>query len=154
MTYVTVHQTLKLQFGPATDHTCECGSPAVDWAYQRGAPDEQLDPVMNRIYSEDLSMYQPMCRSCHLKLDADLRHISTWDESSREAHRKAVQKGGLVHAERMKTDSAYRDKHLKQLATGRGFKRKRRCGECPMETHAAALGHHQKASGHTGYTDI
>jgi hypothetical protein len=59
--YHAVHMRLRRAFGPAKDRACaKCGAPAHHWAFDQagGLP-----------YSEDLSRYRPLCRSCHLSED-------------------------------------------------------------------------------------
>lgn len=66
--YWRVHNRLRLERGRASEHTCECGAPARDWAFQHtGAA--LRDPATGRWYSEDPDDYAPMCRSCHRTLD-------------------------------------------------------------------------------------
>lgn len=67
--YVTVHQRLTRERGRASVHQCvQCGEQARDWAFDYSVEVDGMRP-----YSEDLSRYQPMCRACHLKHDAEKR---------------------------------------------------------------------------------
>ena len=69
-TYIAVHIRLKSERGKASGHKClRCGGPAQEWAYDHMDPDEKFDPK-GLPYSIDLSHYQPLCRSCHRKLDS------------------------------------------------------------------------------------
>lgn len=67
-TYNAVHQRLILMFGRASTHSCACGSPARQWAYQHTDPDEKRHPS-GYPYSTDVHHYKPMCVSCHKTLD-------------------------------------------------------------------------------------
>lgn len=68
ITYRTAHWRLVRFRGPASDHTCECGCAAFEWAYQGGDPNELVSP-RGHTYSTDMNRYKPMCRSCHRKMD-------------------------------------------------------------------------------------
>lgn len=63
-TYGQVHAQLALVRGPATAHDCACGRPAKEWAYT--GPRE---PGERWPFSDDLSLYEPMCRRCHVRFD-------------------------------------------------------------------------------------
>lgn len=75
-----VHARLRRTFGPASDYTCGCGEPAVDWAYDHGCPNERIE-IMTKTggrqvsvpFSTDLDRYEPMCRTCHRRFDLDRR---------------------------------------------------------------------------------
>lgn len=68
--YALVHYRLGIERGRASGFVCdECGSPAKDWAYDNLDANEKYDEK-GRPYSEDLSHYRPMCRSCHRAFDA------------------------------------------------------------------------------------
>lgn len=69
LTYAIVHKRLYAERGRAKDHTCPCGSPASDWAYDGTDPNEKVDERGK--FSEDLSRYVALCRSCHWKQDRD-----------------------------------------------------------------------------------
>lgn len=57
------------RMGHASEHLCECGERALDWAYQHTALEELFSPE-GWPYSTDPADYKPMCRRCHKKLDA------------------------------------------------------------------------------------
>ena len=69
--YAAVHQRLKRIRGKASDHECECGSPAKHWAYDHTCPNEKWATRRGREvpYSTDLNHYQPMCLPCHVAID-------------------------------------------------------------------------------------
>ena len=58
ISYKGLHDRLVRVRGKASSHTCVCGEPAHDWAF-----DEPEG------HSTDLSRYAPLCRSCHLLKD-------------------------------------------------------------------------------------
>lgn len=88
MTATKVHTRLREERGRAAEYVCECGQPAVDWAYQYNGDPELYDPK-GRPYSEDIGCYAPMCRGCHRRLDVstDPRLVGRY----RELGRKQVQ---------------------------------------------------------------
>lgn len=68
-TYNAIHFRLKNERGPARENPClRCGKPAQEWAYDHADPDERVSPKMQP-FSLNLNHYQPLCRSCHRKLD-------------------------------------------------------------------------------------
>jgi len=85
-TYIAVHIRLATAFGSAKDRDCiQCGKPAIHWAYQYGAPDEQRDETGGWPYSEDLSFYKPMCGRCHAKFDKEkVTHCPAGHEYTKE----------------------------------------------------------------------
>jgi hypothetical protein len=56
--YLRAHRVLRETLGPASAHTCHCGSQARDWAYKEPAG-----------YSHNPEDYTAMCRRCHIELD-------------------------------------------------------------------------------------
>lgn len=68
-TYSAVHQRLQRVRGRADAHTCACGAPAAQWAYDRTDPAPLRAPWP---YSADLRRYVAMCVPCHKRFD--LRH--------------------------------------------------------------------------------
>lgn len=77
LTYNSVHHRVRRIRGSATEHRCECGSPAVQWAYDHSDPDGLIETVPTTNgqgtkvmpYSLDLARYRPLCRACHSRLD-------------------------------------------------------------------------------------
>jgi hypothetical protein len=71
ISYRAAHRRLQRSRGKATEHSCaECGEPADQWAYDHG--DEPKNAVFRGRtvpFSTDINRYQPLCRSCHIKLD-------------------------------------------------------------------------------------
>ena len=133
MKYAQVHYVLKQKFGPAKNHTCGCGAPAVQWAWQHtGTP--TFDDNIGYWYSEDLGDYKPMCLSCHNKLDKNLEHLS-----------KMGKLGMAAAAPKMA-------EHRKRLARI-NHTAQRRC-TCGRTFARTGLGRHQQVSGHQGYEDI
>lgn len=75
--YNAVHERLRQTKGSASAHRCAggCGRQAEEWAYDRSDPNEVTDTrhgVLVR-HSADLDHYQPMCRTCHRRLDSGNR---------------------------------------------------------------------------------
>lgn len=177
MSYDDVHKELKKQRGAARNYRCvTCGQQAQQWAYRyNGNPELSSDAGP---YSEDLECYQPMCASCHRKhdLEKDERLRSMYQELGREVgllpatpaslrslekaraaqspedKRKQGEHMGRLHAERLKNDPAYAEKHREY--SRRNALARRKCDECALESHPPGIGRHQKASGHVGYTDL
>lgn len=75
--YAAIHTRLRKYRGRADVHVCvECGAPAKGWAYDRLDPDERTEtgPKGGTLtFSVNLDHYQPMCDSCHGKLDQGAR---------------------------------------------------------------------------------
>lgn len=72
--YRAIHLRLRKERGRASDQTCPCGQPAVNWSYDGGDPDERYSIVKSdrptkRRYSIDLARYTARCYSCHARLD-------------------------------------------------------------------------------------
>lgn len=74
VTYAGVHQRLRQWLGSASLFACyACGNRANQWAYQHCSTDERLWGSMP--YSNDINDYEPMCASCHKRMDcAQLRN--------------------------------------------------------------------------------
>ena len=69
-TYRNVHRHLRAQRGPASDHTCPCDEPAVEWAYQFTG-EELRDSKGRRPHSISPDDYEAMCRKCHEAFDRE-----------------------------------------------------------------------------------
>lgn len=71
MTYHAVHLRLRRVRGPASEYDCICGKKAQSWSYDGTDLNEKVEfkDGRNMAYSEDLSRYQPLCRSCHVRRD-------------------------------------------------------------------------------------
>lgn len=68
--YSGAHDRVRVAYGPARNHNCVgCGGSATDWAYDHADRDEVLSPE-GWPYSLSIDHYQPMCRTCHVRLDA------------------------------------------------------------------------------------
>lgn len=86
--YQALHDRLRRYRGRASEHTCVgCGGQAQDWAYDHSDPGQLVTKVGKKqiAYSTDLSRYQPMCRSCHHRLD------TTQARNTRRAARRRSQ---------------------------------------------------------------
>lgn len=68
--YKKVHVELRRLHGPAKNHMCQCGEPAVEWAYQFTGVELRADDG-SRPHSADPDDYLPMCRKCHQRLDME-----------------------------------------------------------------------------------
>lgn len=149
LTSSQVHEKLSKVRGNAKTHRCiACAGVAIDWAYQYNGNPELYDNH-GRPYSEDLyNCYQPMCRSCHLLHDAhkDPRIAGTLLRVGRKV--------GLSNATRAATDRVFAAKVILDRAKAASVANAiRRTCECGITAHPAAIGAHQKGSGHTRYTD-
>lgn len=80
-TYQAMHKRVYKQRGPARDHTCPCGEPAEQWAYDHQDPYELTEwrktgprAVVREVpYSTCLDHYVALCFGCHVKLDTPER---------------------------------------------------------------------------------
>ena len=73
--YQAVHKQVRRERGAASEHPCAtCGAPAEHWAYDHTDPHPLTAAVGRRKrlaeYSAEISRYQPLCRSCHGRLDS------------------------------------------------------------------------------------
>lgn len=129
-TYVQVHHEVRRLRGRADDHSCLCGEPARDWAYQHTGNPELRALDGSRPHSLNPNDYEPMCRSCHIRFD--LKHDpaladryapgfnaaavealrAKWenDPEFAEQMRESSSRGGQTYAERMRTDSEYAER--------------------------------------------
>jgi hypothetical protein len=65
--YRHAHALVERARGKASEQTCACGKPALDWSYDGGAPDEMVEVRGLRAmrYSGDPEAYSARCRGCH-----------------------------------------------------------------------------------------
>lgn len=71
VSYPNTHRLVVKERGPAREQTCECGSPARQWAYQHNDPAALFSPA-GHAYSLDIfGCYAAMCHTCHNLLDRD-----------------------------------------------------------------------------------
>jgi hypothetical protein len=75
MAYNSLHARLRRVRGAASALICiDCGRQADEWSYRGGCPDELSEARgqggLAMPYTLDLSMYDPRCKSCHVKRDA------------------------------------------------------------------------------------
>jgi len=93
-TRAAVHYRLKSTRGLASEHVCECGRQAMDWAFDEPAG-----------FSGDLSRYRPLCRSCHTKADMTPERRAALSNSAKERHAIRREYGPRIlnkaHQERM-----------------------------------------------------
>lgn len=76
--YYKVHHMLRKERGRAAEYTCViCGESAAEWVFTGNPETSPYKEAVNRrgktvqmFYSKDLTEYQPMCHSCHIKFDA------------------------------------------------------------------------------------
>jgi hypothetical protein len=115
ITYQALHRRIRKLRGHASGHTCvDCPEPALDWSQVHGTDGTDLEKD-----------FEPRCRSCHVRYDADARLN---EESQRrwkagvEAHwtpeRRAArgkQTAGAWTAERKKAHG----KRIRELARQR-----------------------------------
>lgn len=67
--YIAVHNWVRDERGPATDHACQhCTSPAAEWAYDH-TDDQELTDQRGLTYSTKAEHYIPLCRRCHRRAD-------------------------------------------------------------------------------------
>lgn len=72
--YASLHVRLRKARGAATSLNCiDCGARADEWSYRGGCPDELAEARerdgREMRYSLDLSLYDPRCKSCHVRRD-------------------------------------------------------------------------------------
>lgn len=73
--YTGMHKRLFYDRGKASAHQCvDCGSPAQEWSYDGGCPNEILEVlVIEPIpYTTDQTKYSPRCIKCHRSKDESL----------------------------------------------------------------------------------
>lgn len=69
--YQSIHKRLVRLYGSAKKHTCPCGEPAVEWAYQFTGEPELRDADGRFPHSSNPDDYTAMCRPCHIRLDIE-----------------------------------------------------------------------------------
>lgn len=168
LTYERAHRNLDRDRGEAKTHTCPCGEPAKDWAYQ-GASGVELYAPWGAPYSENQGDYLAMCKSCHKKLDGAgrapgtlaslVRNRAALEERYRtdpefRARRDANirTRGPAAMREKFRSSPEILQQHVTMLLSARD--RRRRCLECGRESNTSGMGSHLKHSGHTGYENI
>lgn len=169
----SVHQKLARSRGKARGHTCGCGLPAYEWAYQHTDPNP-LYSEEGSVYSLDPQNYAPMCRSCHRKLDLEksLRLKESWEKNRAELTREIQQAGGraaphpgspldnetavrmgraggTARSKRMREDPDLM-RRMQDLATRNLPKGSWVCEECGKISTRSGIGNHQKWSSHSG----
>lgn len=82
VSYESAHRRVAAERGRADQHACDCGAAAAEWAYTHRDPNELTGTRQIRgrsrfaAWSADPAYYQPMCRACHTKYDAEHRAAS------------------------------------------------------------------------------
>ena len=72
--YNAAHQRVSAEYGRAAERTCvDCTSPAHQWSYTYGDPNEQRDPTRGCAYSGNPAFYVARCRHCHADFDRSQR---------------------------------------------------------------------------------
>lgn len=172
--YQRAHTNLKRVRGKASEHTCPCGKPARDWAYQfTGETIREADG--SRPYSNNPDDYVAMCRSCHIQFDTE--HDPEYAERRRTGNVDGRAKVNAALAERRKTDPVFVERMNKVLRANNESMVKRRktdpqfaekmqevtrmvnavkvqCGSCGKVTTRGAMGMHQKFNGHIGRREL
>lgn len=76
--YNSAHLRVRQARGPARKHTCPCGRPAAQWAYDHNDPDPRTESVRTPrgrtlvvTWSDDPAHYVAMCYRCHARLDLE-----------------------------------------------------------------------------------
>lgn len=74
VTYTAPHARCFWRWGSAKQYDCvQCGAPAAHWAYDHSDPDERMALMAPGGREMPISLweefYQPMCASCHKRLD-------------------------------------------------------------------------------------
>lgn len=73
VSYSGAHKRVRRLNGSASVHECcSCGAPAEEWAYDHSDPSPLWE--RNMPYSLASHRYQPMCKQCHVALDASQRY--------------------------------------------------------------------------------
>lgn len=71
-TYNALHHRWRNSVGPASNFACDdCGSRALDWAYDHADPDEVVGE-RGLTYSLKFEHYRPLCRKCHIAFDRQM----------------------------------------------------------------------------------
>lgn len=160
-TYRMIHRLLHRLRGPATDHTCSCGQPAQDWAYQfTGETLRASDDSHPHSVSPD--DYAAMCRDCHARFDvehdshfAERRRVGAVngqaafrDNVSLERQHEISVLGGLA---------SWRDPEVNERrreAQRKTARRRRRCLECGFISNPGGMGTHRTRTGHNNYEEV
>lgn len=72
--YRALHTRIATERGKASNYACaDCGEPAHEWAYDHSDPDEVTTDGRHQPYSYDINHYQPRCKPCHRRQDAEAR---------------------------------------------------------------------------------
>lgn len=77
-TYLGAHYRVHAERGRASEHTCPCGAPAAQWAYDHADPEELTEARINQggrrrvmRYSAKPEHYVAMCVPCHVRWDRE-----------------------------------------------------------------------------------
>lgn len=91
VTYSGMHIRLRKRRGPASGYSCTCGERADHWAYDHTDPAPKFN-AKGQPYSTDPGRYQPMCKTCHRRMDADRTRLKVCsvDGCGREHHARGL----------------------------------------------------------------
>lgn len=142
--YVAAHKKVARERGRADTFTCRCGQRAHDWAYQGGASVE-YEVNGAKVFSMDVSTYEPMCRSCHFKMDGH----GVGQKHGLETRRAIGKARSLSTSDKSREASSKNGKAVGDLMSAR----KRKCS-CGKVSNPGAISIHQKYTGHTGFEDL
>lgn len=103
--YQTRHRRLKKARGRAKEYGCiSCPKQAFDWAQKHGTDGES---------PED---YDPMCRSCHLKRDADCRKVRAPQGPRTEEQKERIRQSALNRYKRPEERAANQQRNKQRWA--------------------------------------
>lgn len=157
--YEQIHAGLLYFNGPANTFLCCCGAQAQSWAYQHNGGAELVSSNGHR-YTEDLSCYQPMCRSCHQRLDKHpeilgaekFQRLQVTASANLAFGRTRITREHRVQASfTRQTRDGYAEAQIKAGEAAAALRRK--CAECPATLAPGPLGTHQRYSGHQGWVE-
>jgi hypothetical protein len=102
--YEGAHARLRESRGQARDYQCVwCNRPALDWALKRGGVREvtgtrtHSSGVIVATWSTNPLDYQPMCRSCHRRMDTGTTDYTPYRKNWKVAAERAARRLHAVH---------------------------------------------------------
>jgi hypothetical protein len=147
--YQRAHAEVKRLRGQASEHTCPCGQPASDWAYQFTGETLRA-PDGSHPYSLNPNDYTAMCRRCHIRFD--LEHGPVMAERRQTGSADGRAKVNVALAERRKTDPEFVERMNGVLRANLAVRVQ--CGDCDLTSTRPGMGKHQKHTGHTGRKEL
>lgn len=162
--YQSAHKLVRALRGAAQSYPCtRCDDTEHrhEWAL---SPDKSI--WRQQEWSSDPWDYEPLCCSCHKRTDATPEQLSEIAIERQDAirQRRASDPVFDEHMKAVGAESALRNLHNDPAEVARrgriGGSRggvlvgtiRRQCGGCSLVTTPGALGRHQAATGHTGWT--